>query len=210
MEVTSAEPGLTSTMRYLGECTEKSKAARWGRMLGAVGNAGAAAGGTPEQQQQAQINVRRVQPIPPAAKCNLARGNYVGRFDSGVLEVLVTGKKNDTVRHAVTPVVVKEPTSEHSATGASLKSAPQLQPSSAPAPTLDSSQNASVAFSSEPSGADIYVDGKFVGDTPSIVQLAAGDHDIRIEAAGRKPWTRSLHVTAGAKVNLTATFSAEQ
>lgn len=65
-------------------------------------------------------------------------------------------------------------------------------------------------FSSEPSGADIYVDGNFMGSTPSQIQLAAGSHTVRIETKGQKPWSRAVTVTAGGKVTIQAVLSAEQ
>jgi len=47
---------------------------------------------------------------------------------------------------------------------------------------------------SEPDGADIFVDGKFVGTAPSTFRLAAGPHDVEVRAAGRKAWKRTLEV----------------
>jgi len=63
------------------------------------------------------------------------------------------------------------------------------------------------AFVSEPAGADIYVDGKFVGSTPSTLALAPGSHEIRIEANKFKPWTRTLESTAGSTVTVHAALS---
>jgi hypothetical protein len=69
---------------------------------------------------------------------------------------------------------------------------------------------AKVMVSSEPSGADIYVDENFMGNTPSLLQLEAGSHAIRIEAKGRKTWSRALSLTAGGKVTVQAALDAEQ
>jgi hypothetical protein len=41
-----------------------------------------------------------------------------------------------------------------------------------------------LSISSTPPGADIEVDGKFVGNTPSSVTLAPGDHDIAVKKGG--------------------------
>jgi PEGA domain len=62
---------------------------------------------------------------------------------------------------------------------------------------------ASVHVSSNPMGADITVDGKFVGSTPSTLQLAPGDHTIAVDKNGFHPWTRTVHVVAG-DVNVVA------
>jgi hypothetical protein len=71
-----------------------------------------------------------------------------------------------------------------------------------------SPSGACVNFISEPQGADIYVDGKFVGNTPSALNLAPGSHDLRVESEKRKPWTRTLDVTAGSKITVRATLDA--
>lgn len=61
-----------------------------------------------------------------------------------------------------------------------------------------------VTFVSEPQGADIYVDGKFVGNTPSTLALPAGSHEVRVEGDTFKPWTRKLSSTAGSTVTIHA------
>jgi hypothetical protein len=40
---------------------------------------------------------------------------------------------------------------------------------------------------STPDGAEITVDGKLMGTTPSTLHLPAGDHTIRLEKAGFQP-----------------------
>jgi hypothetical protein len=55
-----------------------------------------------------------------------------------------------------------------------------------------------VSISSTPPSADVEVDGKFVGNTPSSVTLPAGDHTIRISKKGYRPWERTLAVSGGA------------
>jgi hypothetical protein len=60
-------------------------------------------------------------------------------------------------------------------------------------------------LSSTPAGADISVDGNFVGNTPSSLSVAVGDHTISIKMAGYQSWDRTIH-TSGGKVNLAATL----
>ena len=62
--------------------------------------------------------------------------------------------------------------------------------------------SATINVSSEPAGADIYVDEKFVGNTPSVLHLAAGTHRVKIEAAGKKTWERQLDVLRDSKLTL--------
>jgi hypothetical protein len=49
---------------------------------------------------------------------------------------------------------------------------------------------------STPSGADIDVDGNFVGSTPSTVFVAPGPHEISVHKNGFTPWTRKMDVNA--------------
>jgi hypothetical protein len=59
-----------------------------------------------------------------------------------------------------------------------------------------------VSFSSEPSGADIYVDGKFVGQTPATISMQPEAHVVLVKAAGRKNWQRDLDVLKDSQVAL--------
>lgn len=58
--------------------------------------------------------------------------------------------------------------------------------------SASASLQSSVAITSTPAGADVEVDGKFVGDTPATVQLSPGDHAIKISKKGYKTWERTL------------------
>jgi len=59
-----------------------------------------------------------------------------------------------------------------------------------------------VSFSSEPNGADIYIDGKFVGQTPATISVQAGSHVVLVKAMGRKNWQRDLEVLKDSQVAL--------
>lgn len=62
-----------------------------------------------------------------------------------------------------------------------------------------------LTLSSMPAGADISIDGNFVGNTPSSLNVIAGDHSISIQLAGYQSWDRKIH-TSGGKINLAATL----
>jgi hypothetical protein len=66
---------------------------------------------------------------------------------------------------------------------------------------------ASVIVESTPPGADIEVDGAFVGNTPSTVSVAPGSHQIAVKKKGFADWTKTLNVTGG-NVNLNAELEA--
>jgi PEGA domain-containing protein len=61
---------------------------------------------------------------------------------------------------------------------------------------------------STPDGADINVDGKYVGSTPSTVRLTPGDHTISIGKSGFRTWERTITVSPGGSVTINATLEA--
>jgi hypothetical protein len=76
--------------------------------------------------------------------------------------------------------------------------------SGAPKPEVSAANLSSVAIKSTPDGAEITVDGKLVGTTPSTVQMLPGEHTIVIDKSGFKSWQRTITVTAGGAINLEA------
>jgi hypothetical protein len=67
------------------------------------------------------------------------------------------------------------------------------------------SANAEVSISSSVENADVYVDGKFVGNAPlPNYRLSAGDHVIEIRASGYKNWRRDLSVSPNASSRVVA------
>jgi len=66
-----------------------------------------------------------------------------------------------------------------------------------------------VDVSAIPEGADISVDGNFVGSAPATLKLRAGKHVISVSQQGFKGWTREVSVLAGSQVNLKATLEKE-
>ena len=64
---------------------------------------------------------------------------------------------------------------------------------------------AQLEITSDPSGAEVSIDGNFVGRTPSQIEIAQGQHTIAISKAGCRTWERKLEVSAG-KMILTATL----
>jgi hypothetical protein len=54
-----------------------------------------------------------------------------------------------------------------------------------------------VSVRSDPAGADVILDGKFIGNTPSSLQLAAGSYNLSVTLQGYQPWQRELVVISG-------------
>ena len=56
----------------------------------------------------------------------------------------------------------------------------------------------SLTVDSRPTGARVFVDGKQVGTTPlQVGTVQAGDHAVRLERDGYRPWSRSVRVPGG-------------
>jgi hypothetical protein len=60
-----------------------------------------------------------------------------------------------------------------------------------------------VEIKSTPDGAEITVDGKFVGSTRSSVRLEVGEHKIQLRKPGFKTWERTMSVSASATIDAT-------
>jgi PEGA domain len=71
------------------------------------------------------------------------------------------------------------------------------------------SSNAEVAIASTPAGAEIEVDGAFVGSTPSTITVTTGDHSITVKKTGFAPWERTIKVSGG-KVQISAELQASE
>ena len=71
--------------------------------------------------------------------------------------------------------------------GSRTRLSPRLQPNAA-----------GVSISSEPTGAQLLVDGKAIGVTPLTQTLPAGSHHIELRSAGFKPWSTDVLVKPGA------------
>jgi len=92
----------------------------------------------------------------------------------------------------------KEP-NPSAAASASL-SGPAAAPTAAPTPA----STGKLSVVSVPDGADITVDGNFVGNTPSDVQVTEGEHTITVKKAGFKDWERKMKISGGSSVHLNA------
>jgi predicted small lipoprotein YifL len=87
----------------------------------------------------------------------------------------------------------------------------KFQPNSGTPPSATEASNptanattAKLRVDSDPSGADIEIDGSFVGNTPSDVQLAEGDHTITVKKTGFQNWERKMKISGGSSVHVNA------
>jgi S1-C subfamily serine protease len=60
----------------------------------------------------------------------------------------------------------------------------------------------------EPAGAEIYIDGQFVGDVPATLPLPVGLHRVRVHAKGSADWMHLIEVLKDSQVTLTPDLPA--
>jgi hypothetical protein len=65
-------------------------------------------------------------------------------------------------------------------------------------------------FSSTPAGADITLDGKYVGSTPSQIELVTGTHVVIFAMPGFMQWKRELTVLSGSELTVNGILQKEQ
>ncbi len=87
-------------------------------------------------------------------------------------------------------------------------SAPQEKPVTAAAAEPAKASMAKLSVASDPTGADIEVDGSFAGNTPSVIELPAGEHNVAVSKSGFKSWEKKLKVTGG-NININATLEPQ-
>src|SRR5438445_205591 len=102
-----------------------------------------------------------------------------------------------TVREEVTKGDEGKDAKEKTAGGKSAESKPT---ETAPA----ESAKGTVNVSSSPTGADVLVDGEFVGDSPASLKLTPGKHAVTVKMSGYKDWSKEITVQSGSEVQLTA------
>jgi len=73
--------------------------------------------------------------------------------------------------------------------------------------SIHTSDTGTAVIASDPAGADIYVDGKFVGQTPSTIHLPTGQHRIELKLQGKQGWTRDLNVLKDSELSLHPTLA---
>lgn len=121
-----------------------------------------------------------------------------------------TRELGNSVKDACQAILSAPPRPQVAASPAS-----QAQPAAPPhgASTIVANQSlpiidASIDITSTPSGADVELDGNFVGNTPSSIGVSPGDHAITVKKSGYKLWERKIKVSSG-KVNISAELEAE-
>ncbi|MGA8154083.1 MAG: PEGA domain-containing protein [Terriglobales bacterium] len=140
-------------------------------------------------------------------KSILAHDNKVAVFNSDGDAIVShsTRSLGNSVKDACESIAKDWPSrSAHVATAAAQK--PTLMAVSEKA--SDSQPSDKISVSSNPVNADITVDGSFVGNTPSQIDVAPGEHTLTISKAGFKTWERKFKASGG-NVNINAELEAQ-
>ncbi len=80
----------------------------------------------------------------------------------------------------------------------------------AQAPGNAAAERVKCSFTSEPAGAEVILDGRFIGSTPSAVSLDAGTHSVVISLPGFIPWNRDLLVSRESELTVNAVLQKAQ
>lgn len=70
----------------------------------------------------------------------------------------------------------------------------------------ETDNSSSILVKSTPDGADIEVDGRFVGNSPSTIRLKPGEIKVSVKKAGFLTWERTISLSAGGNITLDATL----
>jgi hypothetical protein len=78
-------------------------------------------------------------------------------------------------------------------------------------PTPPQPRTGSLNIATSPRGADIYVDGNYIAESPYVVtNLAPGSHTLRLHKAGYDEYLTTVVISAGQQTPLSFSFSSQQ
>jgi hypothetical protein len=75
--------------------------------------------------------------------------------------------------------------------------------------TADVQNGAVLLIESNPPGADVELDGKFVGNAPTTLHLKPGDYIIAVRKEGFQPWRRKVAALSANELRIAAELKKE-
>jgi len=78
------------------------------------------------------------------------------------------------------------------------------RPATHTTPRARSEPTAKVTISSIPKDAEIFSDGRFVGNAPAVLTLPVGKHQFRVALSGHKEWIRELELIPDSELTFAA------
>jgi hypothetical protein len=165
---------------YLLSCTQSWKPTAKERvLLGVMGGLEAGAGNNSGNSDKVAANAKGKWSECPAFGIGVQYTLTVRNTSDARLESGLGGKPQKLEYLSSAPLPVSTP-----------------QPPPASAQAVGPVGEARVHITSNPSGGEIYVDGKFFGNTPSDITLNVGEHVIKV-TIGSKEWSRTVQITTG-------------
>jgi hypothetical protein len=120
--------------------------------------------------------------------------------------MLLRHGKDININKGVTVDVFTDRNHQMTTTPGTTQIASAVRPiSAAPAPISNSGEAATVSITSPEPGADIEINGSFVGNTPTTTKLSPGQYTVIIKN-GSQVWQRVIQVSPGSNINLAASF----
>ena len=115
------------------------------------------------------------------------------------------------------PVSVGDKDRNEIPAGVAVQTVKQPEEPAQPAPAASAALPASTGqegiesmqVNSNPDGADVYVDGSFVGNAPATLKLKPGKHTITVKQSGYKEWSREVSAEASAEAHISATLEKQ-
>lgn len=105
--------------------------------------------------------------------------------------------------------------SSHASDSQDSRSSPSSEPTavsespvSFPSATSSPEGFSQLTITSDPDAADIFVDGKFVGNTPATLKLSAGPHLFLLKSPTRPDYSRTVEVPKSSKLTLKVLFDS--
>jgi hypothetical protein len=139
----------------------------------------------------------------------------------GLMERMIGAEKGrDFAAYTDADALVNAPEAPVAGTPTPQAAAPSARPSATPAAAAPATpppmpamvlppEDAYVDFNSNPTGAEILINGTSRGNTPLRLQVPPGRHVIEIRLAGYRTWTRNMVVDPGSKPSVRATLEKE-
>ena len=127
----------------------------------------------------------------------------------GQLYTYVAGEANQTVPQPAAQAQI-QPGQTQPSPAPTASAAPASTAATAPASAPAVAVEVKCSFSSTPSGADITLDGRYVGSTPSVLNLSTGKHVVVVSTPGFAQWKRELAVSPGSELTVNAVLEKTQ
>jgi serine protease Do len=102
-------------------------------------------------------------------------------------------------------VSMSQPTAQTRMQPTASESTPSAEPSNTSSSAVPDGVG-TVTISSDPDGAEIFVDDKFLGNAPATLKLPPGSHAVLLKFPGHADWHRTLEVLKSSKVSLKASL----